>query len=423
MLDGRTAYAARFKGESPRNFTPFDELSRRGREIWQSVEEAVRLEVIKPIPGWREAGAEDPHGTRYQCRREQIAGGHLTDDQAAFAVSYIDRLDPSLEGVLAVARDRIRWLSRRNHYLEGQLREVRHEAGAVLMERDALRLELSAAKSSLEATVRDATGMREELAIRASKIRSLESRMPWDVIESKDGSVLIGLHPQDEGEPREYVAYVPADRLELLQAERVLPPFGLPSGSLQAYSDAYKKAYEPERKHLEGHIAGLRAVLEHFPEGARKLEELPEACEDCNGTGINPNKLLLSHPPKPAKCEACDGSGVSPTQPASQHVESPLLTHLRRQLGLTITKLQEAESEVERLQGDAEDEADLEPMPYRVLATLYDGTKILAPYTLSDNFSTASIQDAIRDLYARTRGPRSGDMADVVDAINGEAAR
>jgi hypothetical protein len=339
MLDGRTAYAARFKGESPRNFTPFDEISARGREIWQGVEEAVRLEVIKPIPGWREAGAEDPHGTRYQCKREQIAGGHLTDDQAAFAVASTDRRDPNLEGVLAVARDRIRWLSRRNHYLEGQLREVRCEAGAVLMERDTLRLEVSAAKSSLEATVRDASGMREELALRASKITALEAdrdalehRRRWNVMEGQDGSVLICQNLHAKHEPCDYVEYVSLDSLKTRPA---LPSFGLPPGSLQAYSDGYKAAYQPGR-HLDAHIAGLRAVLEHDPDFA---------------------------------------------------------------------------------------EVEEEPTPYTVLATIYDGTKILAPATVSDRYSPEVIQAAIKDVVSRARGPRTGDMADVVDAINGEAAR
>lgn len=264
---GQIAYEARFPHAGGRGEKPWNEQSRDVHELWDRVAEAVRLKVTEPVPGWRESNAEDPHGTRYACPQANIAGGHLTHDQVAFAVAMADRRDLGLEGVLNVAKDRIRWLARRLHTTEQQL----------------------------SSAARDAEGMRKELGLRASRIAALE-------------------------------------------ADRATPPFGLPPGSLQAYSNAYEEAYEPGRRHLNGYIAGLRAVLEHF---------------------VNPPDWLNN-----------------------------------------------------------EIEEDATTEPYAVLATLYDGTKILAPHTLPDKFRPEEIQEAIRDLVARTRGPRSGDMTDVVDAMN-----
>lgn len=61
-----------------------------------------------PASRWREKGEIDPHGTRYDCERASTAGGHLTDDEVANAVF----LDPSIQN-LTIAKDRIRWLSRK----------------------------------------------------------------------------------------------------------------------------------------------------------------------------------------------------------------------------------------------------------------------------------------------------------------------
>ncbi|UFX42014.1 hypothetical protein HAP47_0022240 [Bradyrhizobium sp. 41S5] len=61
-----------------------------------------------PGARWREAGEPDPHGVRYDCDRAQLAGGDLTDDEVANAVF----LDPGINN-LTIAKDRIRWLSRR----------------------------------------------------------------------------------------------------------------------------------------------------------------------------------------------------------------------------------------------------------------------------------------------------------------------
>jgi hypothetical protein len=70
-------------------------------------EEAVRN------AGWAARGEPDPHGDRYDRPREDLCGGHLTDDQVAFKVAALRRHDVDHEAVLATARDRIRWLSRR----------------------------------------------------------------------------------------------------------------------------------------------------------------------------------------------------------------------------------------------------------------------------------------------------------------------
>jgi hypothetical protein len=70
-------------------------------------EEAVRN------AGWAARGEPDPHGDRYDRPREYLCGGHFTDDQVAFKVAMLGRNDVDHEAVLATARDRIRWLSRR----------------------------------------------------------------------------------------------------------------------------------------------------------------------------------------------------------------------------------------------------------------------------------------------------------------------
>jgi hypothetical protein len=69
--------------------------------------------------GWRARGEPDPHGDRYDCPRERLCGGQLTDDQVAFQTAMLMRTDLNHEAVLAVAKDRIRWLSRRVAALEG----------------------------------------------------------------------------------------------------------------------------------------------------------------------------------------------------------------------------------------------------------------------------------------------------------------
>lgn len=65
---------------------------------------------ITPTPAakWRLNGEPDPHGTRYDCTREELAGGQFSDDAVANG-QYM------CSGNIAwqtTAKDRIRWLSR-----------------------------------------------------------------------------------------------------------------------------------------------------------------------------------------------------------------------------------------------------------------------------------------------------------------------
>ncbi len=115
MDSGKIAYEARFADSGTHACDPWDRLSAQGRKVWQNVEEAVRVHLMKPVPGWREQDEKDPHGHRYDCTREQLAGGHFTDDQVAFAVGMTGRRDLDFEGVICMAKDRIRWLSRQLH--------------------------------------------------------------------------------------------------------------------------------------------------------------------------------------------------------------------------------------------------------------------------------------------------------------------
>jgi hypothetical protein len=57
---------------------------------------------------WRENGEQDPHGDQYDCEREKLCKGDLTDDELANAVF----LCPDI-GNLTAAKERIRWLSRK----------------------------------------------------------------------------------------------------------------------------------------------------------------------------------------------------------------------------------------------------------------------------------------------------------------------
>ena len=90
-----------------------------------------------PAAEWREAGEQDPHGNRYDCKREQLTLGQLSDDQLANAafMGYDRPLDikrllsddksyftPVM--LMAGVKDRIRWLSRRTVALEQQRDEL-----------------------------------------------------------------------------------------------------------------------------------------------------------------------------------------------------------------------------------------------------------------------------------------------------------
>lgn len=76
-----------------------------------------------PPNRWAAAGEPDPHGTRYDCPREALGMGNLTDDELANEVYMWGDHQPSLDDILTgkakssmtyltAAKDRIRWLSR-----------------------------------------------------------------------------------------------------------------------------------------------------------------------------------------------------------------------------------------------------------------------------------------------------------------------
>lgn len=81
-------------------------------------------EAQTPAARWRDEGKDDPHGTRYMCSREQLSGGHLTDDELANEVF----IDPSMANLTA-AKDRIRWLSRQNELLNVHLAAAKNRLG------------------------------------------------------------------------------------------------------------------------------------------------------------------------------------------------------------------------------------------------------------------------------------------------------
>lgn len=93
-----------------------------------------------PSSRWHERGQPDPHETRYDCARVDLAMGKLTDDELANGV-YLwgdgTHGRPALQDVidgkahmpiawLTAAKDRIRWLSRRVAKLQAAIR-VNHE--------------------------------------------------------------------------------------------------------------------------------------------------------------------------------------------------------------------------------------------------------------------------------------------------------
>lgn len=75
-----------------------------------------------PAAHWREKGEPDPFGTRYDCKRNELTKGELTDDEIANGVF----LNPYI-GNLQAAKERIRWLSRQNQRLEASNTELRKQ--------------------------------------------------------------------------------------------------------------------------------------------------------------------------------------------------------------------------------------------------------------------------------------------------------
>lgn len=83
----------------------------------------LRCPHLTPDALWRLNGEEDPHNDAYDCERNALTLGHLTDDELANAVFLHHNDHPTpmeiLAGVatsgivyLTAAKDRIRWLSR-----------------------------------------------------------------------------------------------------------------------------------------------------------------------------------------------------------------------------------------------------------------------------------------------------------------------
>lgn len=78
------------------------------------------VENATPAARWRANGSPDPHGTRYDCERAATAGGQLTDDEVANAVF----LEPGIANT-TIAKDRIRWLSRKLVAAEAALAQAK----------------------------------------------------------------------------------------------------------------------------------------------------------------------------------------------------------------------------------------------------------------------------------------------------------
>lgn len=86
--------------------------------------------IETPAANWREEGAPDPHGARYDCERSKLPMGHLTDDEIANEVFLHDHRT-SLESMayLTAAKERIRWLSRQLVAEQSKNAELKENAG------------------------------------------------------------------------------------------------------------------------------------------------------------------------------------------------------------------------------------------------------------------------------------------------------
>ena len=72
-----------------------------------------------PAARWRAEGRPDPYGDAYDKERSELAGGQFTDDEVANMVAMLDSSPSNLKELgrfnmtTTVAKDRIRWLSRK----------------------------------------------------------------------------------------------------------------------------------------------------------------------------------------------------------------------------------------------------------------------------------------------------------------------
>ncbi len=93
-----------------------------GKKTLADVQPGGRVRLGTPCARWAATGEPDPHGTRYDCERSELAMGSLSDDELANAVfihgdrnlTFAQMSSGELPGsaYLAAAKDRIRWLSR-----------------------------------------------------------------------------------------------------------------------------------------------------------------------------------------------------------------------------------------------------------------------------------------------------------------------
>jgi hypothetical protein len=89
----------------------------RGFIVYEDEVEFITLAIRKavghtPAAMWRARGEPDPHGIRYEAERASLMGGDMTDDQVSDMLAMLRRDSLKFEGILAIAKDRIRWLSR-----------------------------------------------------------------------------------------------------------------------------------------------------------------------------------------------------------------------------------------------------------------------------------------------------------------------
>ncbi|KZL17625.1 hypothetical protein PsAD2_02961 [Pseudovibrio axinellae] len=106
-----------------------DDRQQMPPSAWQLVQEAIKAAggaskpFTTPSADWRENGEEDPHGKRYDCKRHETTGGHLSDDQVA-NMQFMCSND--LESA-TIAKDRIRWLSRKVVAHEAELEQLKSD--------------------------------------------------------------------------------------------------------------------------------------------------------------------------------------------------------------------------------------------------------------------------------------------------------
>lgn len=78
-----------------------------------------------PAAEWRERGDPDPHAGQYDDKeRHEIMGGQYTDDEIAFKCGMASGRDLESITVLYMAKDRIRWLSRKLVAAEKRIAEL-----------------------------------------------------------------------------------------------------------------------------------------------------------------------------------------------------------------------------------------------------------------------------------------------------------